>query len=694
MIGNVPIGQGIAVDACADDRRVRRNREPRRVLDRAAPRRPSRGRPACEAGAASYRSRPRPRIRFGTCFARLSRRGPVWRRKSPVIGSRARPEPRRSPTARAGTRRRPTSRRSSGFVPAKHPRLVILVTVDEPRGGDLGRRGRGAGIRRDRQVRPAIPRDSAGLAGAAAGLPSTSILSAKRARVSRRMMKYPCKREVFTDARDARTREALVESGPIDLELLAHAVHAARTPEPGYPRRRHSPCLRRTAGDSGGSSSSASPGSRPTGTTSRRRRSQTARLRSSSSASSTCAVPQLVVEDARDAMALAADAFFDHPTRELEVAGVGTGTNGKTTTAFLLFDPRRSRPAPRAARHRRESRRRRTARAVHTTPEAIDLQHVSARCSTRATGAARSRRPRTRPRCSASTGIAFRVLVFTNLTQDHLDFHGTLERLLRREAAALHRARRGRRPRAAVNVGDAYGRGSPRSCGRSETSRSPSGSADAARPTRLSGRRRHVHGRRPRIDTQLRGRFNVENVLGAVARGAASRAPGRRDRPRRRASRGRPGPLRAGRRGPAVRGPRRLRAHPEALENVLARGRDLRRARVCVFGCGGDRDRGKRPLMGAIASRLADARSSPPTTPAARIRGDHRRDPRRDAGDRRGRARPRAAIAGPSRTRARATSSSSPGRVTSRARSSPTAPSRSTTARSPATRCAAWQAAA
>ncbi len=138
-------------------------------------------------------------------------------------------------------------------------------------------------------------------------------------------------------------------------------------------------------------------------------------------------VPQLVVEDARAAMAIAADVFFGEPTRALEVAGV-TGTNGKTTTTFLLRSVLAAagrspglvgtvdwvvggevRPAP------------------HTTPEAIDLQRLfremldagdrSVAVEASSHGSALHRLDRVR----------FDALVFTNLSQDHLDLHGTME---------------------------------------------------------------------------------------------------------------------------------------------------------------------------------------------------------------------------------------------------------------------------
>jgi len=166
-------------------------------------------------------------------------------------------------------------------------------------------------------------------------------------------------------------------------------------------------------------------------------------------------VPQLVVRDARRAMPVAADEFFGRPTAELRVAGV-TGTNGKTTTAFLLHSVLTSaglRPGMIGTIECRVGGERLP--AVRTTPEAIDLQRSframleagDQSCAMEATshGSELGRLDRVR----------FAALVFTNLTQDHLDFHGTLERYFE----AKRRLFLGpEQPPAAVNVGDPYGR--------------------------------------------------------------------------------------------------------------------------------------------------------------------------------------------------------------------------------------------
>jgi UDP-N-acetylmuramoyl-L-alanyl-D-glutamate--2,6-diaminopimelate ligase len=317
-------------------------------------------------------------------------------------------------------------------------------------------------------------------------------------------------------------------------------------------------------------------------------------------------VPQLVVEDARRAMGVAADAFFEQPTRELELSGV-TGTNGKTTTAFLLYSILAAagrRPGLLGTIESRVGGERRA--ALRTTPEAIDLQRSfremldagDRSCALEATshGSELGRLDRVR----------FSALVFTNLTQDHLDFHGTIERYFDAKRRLFVEGR----PPAAVNVGDPYGRRLADELGEHQQLVTFGFTDDAElRPEGLDlgprGARFTAGGLE--LETRLRGRFNVENVLGAVA---AARLLGVPDEPIARGVkelRGVPGRFEAVDEGQPFAVLVDYAHTPDSLENVLRTARDLAQNRlVCVFGCGGDRDRGKRPLMGRIAAELAD----------------------------------------------------------------------------------------
>jgi UDP-N-acetylmuramoyl-L-alanyl-D-glutamate--2,6-diaminopimelate ligase len=323
-------------------------------------------------------------------------------------------------------------------------------------------------------------------------------------------------------------------------------------------------------------------------------------------------VPQIVVADVRLAMALAADAFFGRPTRELEVAGV-TGTNGKTTTAFLLYSVLAAagrRPGLLGTVEMRVGGERRA--VTRTTPEAIDLQRTfrelldagDRSCAMEASSHASE--------LKRLVGTRFRALVFTNLSQDHLDFHGTL--------AAYFEAKRrlftepdvdGSRPPAAVNVGDPHGRRLAEELRGLDGRVLTFGFADDAdiRPEDLELTPSATSFRAGGLSVRprLRGRFNVENVLGAIA---AGRLLGLEDEAIVRGVEhvaGVPGRFEAVEEGQPFAVLVDYAHTPEALENVLAEARHLASGRlICVFGCGGDRDRAKRPLMGEVVGRLAD----------------------------------------------------------------------------------------
>jgi UDP-N-acetylmuramoyl-L-alanyl-D-glutamate--2,6-diaminopimelate ligase len=294
------------------------------------------------------------------------------------------------------------------------------------------------------------------------------------------------------------------------------------------------------------------------------------------------AVPQLVVPSVRAAMPLAAVAFFGDPTAELPVAAI-TGTNGKTTTAYLLWSiltAAGERPGLLTNVERRVGD---DVREVGlNTPESIDLQRLfremrevgNRACVMEATSMASAK--------GRLDGTRFAVLVFTNLTQDHLDFHGTMDGYFESKRRLFAQAYR-----AVINVGDEFGARLAAEIPDAVTFRASDDLGD--------------------IDVKLRGRFNVENALAAAA---AARALGIAEDA---IKRGIETLERvAGRFDPVDEGqPFTVLvdyAHtPRALEAALEAARELARGRViCVFGAGGDRDRVKRPLMGQVVTELAD----------------------------------------------------------------------------------------
>ena len=322
-------------------------------------------------------------------------------------------------------------------------------------------------------------------------------------------------------------------------------------------------------------------------------------------------VPEIIVPSVRAAMAPAAAAFYGDPTARLETIGV-TGTNGKTTTAFLVHALLEADKRQTGLLGTVKSMVGGTVRPVErTTPEAIDLQRTFREMLDGGDVACAMEVSSHALELHRADAIHFAAAIFTNLTQDHLDFHGTMEEYFE----AKRRLFTARRPRVAViNVDDPYGN---RLAGeipgavtfavdRDATYRASDLSTD------LTGSRFTVNAPDGaiRLRSPLPGRFNVYNVLGALAAAravgvevdvaaaaieTAGHVPGRFQ------------PVDAGQEFAVLVD----YAHtPDSLENVLRAARALvadsgRRVHV-VFGCGGDRDRGKRPMMGEIATRLAD----------------------------------------------------------------------------------------
>ena len=304
-------------------------------------------------------------------------------------------------------------------------------------------------------------------------------------------------------------------------------------------------------------------------------------------------VPQLLVDSARNAMPVAADEFFDRPTEELLLAGV-TGTNGKTTTAYLLhsiFDAAGMRPGLIGTIESRvggESR-----PAVRTTPESIDLQRTfrqmldagdrSAVMEATSHGSVLGRLDRVR----------FKALAFTNLTQDHLDFHGSMADYYeaKRRLFTEHEPA----PAAAINVGNEWGRRLAQEL--RALDRAPLLTFGLTADAEV--------GEAPK--SRLQGRFNQENTLAALAVARLVGVPeaaieeGLADAP---SVPGRFESVDEGQPFPVIVD----YAHtPDSLANVLRTARELTAGRlICVFGCGGDRDRRKRPEMGRIAGELSD----------------------------------------------------------------------------------------
>lgn len=319
--------------------------------------------------------------------------------------------------------------------------------------------------------------------------------------------------------------------------------------------------------------------------------------------------PTLIVDDARRALGAAAHAVANRPTERLGVAAI-TGTNGKTTTAWLLRTilevaaPKQVGLLGTVAASGKPS--------AFTTPEADDVARYAQQLC------AEGHRYLVMEASSHGLalhrveGVAFDVVAFTNLSQDHLDFHESMEDYA--EAKARLFTELGTK-HAVINIDDDFGATLPARCVAKDVLRvSPAGNRSAelwAEDVRFAagGLRATLHwaGEAFSLSAPLVGAHNLENALVALGCAAAlgvdkaeavaalaqtSGAPGRLEKVA----------------DPAGRTVLVDYAHtPDALKNALAALRPLTAGKlIVVFGCGGDRDRGKRPLMGAAASAGAD----------------------------------------------------------------------------------------
>ena len=324
----------------------------------------------------------------------------------------------------------------------------------------------------------------------------------------------------------------------------------------------------------------------------------------------------IVVQDSRDALAQLAATFFGHPSRKMKMIGV-TGTNGKSTTSFLIKHllERAGQSTGLIGTVQYEIGERRLP-ALRTTPESSDLQELLSQCvetvcrnvvievSSHALSLGRSKE------------IEFTVGVFTNLTRDHLDFHRGMKDYFEAKALLFESVRQSRSKdrKAIINVDDPYGQQLVARFGKDLPIITYGMGARAE--FRASDFKVEMSGTSYRLDANdksylvrlpLIGRFNIYNSLAALA---AAHAVGLDVR----------NAVLGLAKAPQI--PGRLEAVPakrkfhvfvdyahtdDALLNVVKTCRDLNPNRlILVFGCGGDRDRTKRPLMGAVADQYAD----------------------------------------------------------------------------------------
>jgi UDP-N-acetylmuramoyl-L-alanyl-D-glutamate--2,6-diaminopimelate ligase len=327
------------------------------------------------------------------------------------------------------------------------------------------------------------------------------------------------------------------------------------------------------------------------------------------------ATPWIHVPDAREALARLSARFFAEPSKDLMVSAV-TGTNGKTTTAFLIhhllntahvrcgligtifWDTGAGQPVP----------------ATHTTPESLELQGLLAQMrdsGCRACSMEASSHALHQHRVDA---VRFGAAIFTNLTQDHLDYHGSMEEYFQAKVRLFEMTAERAEGKLIINLDDKFGRrlveqfqNHPGLRTYGFTMGADYRASDARCETTGTSFELEHKGRSLLVRLPLVGLFNVHNSLGAVAAAHAlgcnfresvtslknaPQVPGRMER---------------------VTDRERFQvfvdyAHtPDGLVNALSSARALRPSRiVTIFGCGGDRDRTKRPLMARAVEDASD----------------------------------------------------------------------------------------
>ncbi|WP_436773875.1 UDP-N-acetylmuramoyl-L-alanyl-D-glutamate--2,6-diaminopimelate ligase [Yinghuangia sp. YIM S09857] len=323
-------------------------------------------------------------------------------------------------------------------------------------------------------------------------------------------------------------------------------------------------------------------------------------------------LPVVVVDDPRSRLGEAAAWVYDHPGGALTLFGV-TGTNGKTTTAYLLDGGLRAAGHATGLIGTVETRIGDVVvSSSMTTPEAPDLQALFGAMAENAVTAVSMEVSSHALAMGRVDGTVFDVALFTNLTQDHLDFHGTMEEYFRAKADLFtpRRARAG-----VVDVDDEYGRAVAEASAIPIATVSPSGAPGA--DWRVEDAELGPDGSRFRLvgpdgvkadaSVRLPGPFNIANAALAVVALVTAGIPVDVAVAGVAAVPGVPGRMERVDEGAPFTAVVDFAHTPDAVETLLGALREVTANRLyVVLGCGGDRDRGKRPLMGAAAVRLAD----------------------------------------------------------------------------------------
>lgn len=327
-------------------------------------------------------------------------------------------------------------------------------------------------------------------------------------------------------------------------------------------------------------------------------------------------VTNIVVSDSRLALASISSMFFGEPSKKMSVIGV-TGTNGKTTITYILeeiFRAASRNPAVIGTVSYRYGGK--IIPALHTTPMSFDLQRLFSKmneCNVDICAMEVSSHALSQHRVSA---CHFDAAVFTNLTQEHLDFHGEMDSYFMSKAALfedLLAKSEKKNVFAVINVDDSYGLKLVKRCPTKMVLYGFDPKADV-RATKVSfdasGIRMKVETPVGAIEckTRLCGRFNAQNILAAISVAINQGVDFETISRALENTTGAPGRFELIENNRGVLAVVDYAHTPDALKNVLSNARELANGGrlIVVFGCGGDRDRSKRPVMGRVACELAD----------------------------------------------------------------------------------------
>lgn len=333
--------------------------------------------------------------------------------------------------------------------------------------------------------------------------------------------------------------------------------------------------------------------------------------REAETAGAPAGVPVLTAPNLDEALKEIVPWFYDYPARKMRLVGI-TGTNGKTTTSYLI------RHLLRAAGHRvgligtiQNMIEEEVIPTHNTTPNIIDLQRLLARMKETGITHVVMEVSSHALDMGRVAGCEYDTAAFSNLTQDHLDYHGTMENYCLAKAKLFDSLSAD--ATAVVNIDDPAGKImlEHARCGHMTYSVKDDAASLWATDIKLTGTGASFvvngdFGRRE-IPLKITGLFNVYNVLAAMGCALAEQVPAETITAALPDFKGVPGRFEAIDMGQSFGVVVDYSHTPDGLENVLRAAREIDRGRVIVvFGCGGDRDRTKRPIMGRIAAELAD----------------------------------------------------------------------------------------